>query len=458
MISQGLDLSLKQELKISTQLLQTMETLSLSTEELREKIRKEAELNPAIIVHDDTTSYDSLANEYRLRTDRREFYSDDSPFAPEDREDTNWMEGMVSSKETLQQHLLAQLGMMHLDDDTAKTAETLITALDKNGFFPLAPELLVKEDEQPYVASAVKAIQSMEPDGVGARDWRESLILQAKSKGMKDGELKLFHSFVYNELEKMKAGKTDQVSRDLGIDSAETKSLYAFLRTLTPFPGRRYGSEFEQYIIPELSIKKDSEGVLRLVLNRNAIPLVEIDPAYTEMAEAFKNDKSAEGKETEKFVKDKINAASSLIYQLEMRSSTLEKTGAVLMEKQKDFFLNGPRYLKGLTMQEVAAAIGVHEATVSRIAASKYIDTDYGIYPIRALFSNKVESTDGENYSKNAVKEIISEIISSNTTGKPLSDQKISDILAERGIKAARRTVSKYRHELDIESSFTRST
>ena len=128
------------------------------------------------------------------------------------------------------------------------------------------------------------------------------------------------------------------------------------------------------------------------------------------------------------------------------------------MEKQKDFFLNGPRYLKGLTMQEVAAAIGVHEATVSRIAASKYIETDYGIYPIRAIFSNKVESTDGENYSKNAVKEIISEIISSNTTGKPLSDQKISDILAERGIKAARRTVSKYRHELDIESSFTRST
>ena len=117
----------------------------------------------------------------------------------------------------------------------------------------------------------------------------------------------------------------------------------------------------------------------------------------------------------------------------------------------------GPKYMKGLTMQEAAAEVGVHEATISRIAASKYIDTDFGIYPIRMLFSNKVESASGENYSKNAVKEIISEIINTNTTGKPLSDQKISDILAKRGIKAARRTVSKYRHELDIDSSFERS-
>ena len=127
------------------------------------------------------------------------------------------------------------------------------------------------------------------------------------------------------------------------------------------------------------------------------------------------------------------------------------------MDKQREFFMKGPMYLKGLTMQEVADEIGVHEATVSRIAASKYIDTDFGIYPIRALFSNRVESNDGENYSKSAVKEMIGKIIRENNTGKALSDQKISDILAQRGIKAARRTVSKYRHELDIDSSFARS-
>ena len=123
---------------------------------------------------------------------------------------------------------------------------------------------------------------------------------------------------------------------------------------------------------------------------------------------------------------------------------------------QKDFFLYGPLHLKGLTMKEAAEIIGVHEATVSRIANSKYIDTDWGIYPIRSLFSNTVESADGQNISKNAVKEMIRKIISENETGKPLSDQKISDILKERGITAARRTVSKYRKELNIDSSFER--
>ena len=127
------------------------------------------------------------------------------------------------------------------------------------------------------------------------------------------------------------------------------------------------------------------------------------------------------------------------------------------MEKQRDFFLNGPLYLKGMTMQEVADEVGVHEATISRIASSKYIDTDFGIYPIRALFSSTVNSDDGQGYSRNAVKEMIRNIIAENTGGKPLSDQKISDILAERGIKTARRTVSKYRHELDIDSSFGRT-
>ncbi len=457
MIGQSLDLSLKQELKINAQLLQTMETLSLSTDELKEKIRKEAETNPVLIIKEKETSYDALASEYRKKTDRRESYQDDAPFFTNDDTESSWMEGMVSEKETLQQHLLGELGLMNLDADTEKTAETLITALDRNGFFPIAPELSVKDDERKFVPAAVKAIQSMEPEGIGVRNWRESLVLQASMKGMKGKELELFSSLVTNELENLKAGKIDLAARNLGTDREEAEALFSFLRTLTPFPGRKYGSEYEQFIVPELSIKKNEEGNLVLTLNKNALPIVEIDPSYSEMEKEYRNDRSESGKEAEKFIKEKIASASNLMNQLEMRATTLEKTGAVLMEKQRDFFLSGPMYMKGLTMQEVADEIGVHEATVSRIASSKYIDTDFGIYPIRALFSNRVESNDGENYSKNAVKEIIREIIMENKTGKALSDQKISDMLAQRGIKAARRTVSKYRHELDIDSSFARS-
>ncbi len=455
MISQGLDLSLKQELKINAQLLQTMETISLSTEELREKIRREAESNPALLVHDPSTSYDAIASEYRRATDRRESYSDDQPFSKDGGEESNWMEGMIASGETLQQHLLSELGLMVLDDGVRRTAETLITSLDRNGFFPSDPETLVRESDRRFVPQAVEAIQGMEPEGVGARDWRESLVIQAKAKGMKGRELLLFRTLVNEELENLRSGKTDQAAKDLCTDRQEVEALYAFLKTLTPFPGRRYGYEYEAYIIPELSIKKE-DGHLVMRLNRNALPIVEIDPEYRDLAGEYRKDGSKEAKAAEKFIKERISSASSLISQLEIRADTLERTGAVLMDRQRDFFLYGPLHLKGLTMQEVASEIGVHEATVSRIAASKYIDTDWGIYPIRSFFSSKVESSDGANYSKNAVKEMVRKIIMENATGKPLSDQKISDILAERGIKAARRTVSKYRHELDIDSSFSR--
>ena len=294
MISQGLDLSLKQELKINAQLLQTMENLSLSTEELREKIKKEAETNPALIVHDRAASFDDLATAYRNRTDRRESYGDDAPVFQDDKEATNWMEGMVSEGETLQHHLLTELGLMNLDENVERTAETLITALDRNGFFSIDPDLLVKDSDKQYVDEAVKAIQSMEPEGVGVRNWRESLKLQAKGRGMKGKEMKIFSLLVDNELENMKAGKTELAAKNLGTDKEEAEALFAFLKTLTPFPGRKYGSEYEEYVVPELSIKKNDEGKLELKLNKNAMPLVEIDPEYSEMAKEYNDDKSPE--------------------------------------------------------------------------------------------------------------------------------------------------------------------
>ena len=449
---QGLDLTLRQELRINAQLLQTMETLSLSTDELREKIKKEAETNPALLVHERAASYDRFAKEYTRKTDRSESFSDSNS----DDEHQNWIEGMIGEKETLQQHLLGELGCMEIPESVRAAAETLITSLDRNGFFPSDPSLLVKPSEKQFVPEAVKIIQKMEPEGVGARDWRDSLIIQAEARGMKGDELNLFRKMVYEELDNIRLGKMEQSAKALKTDTGEIEALFSFLKTLTPFPGRKYDSGYDEYIIPELSIKKE-DGVLRMKVNRDCLPSVEIDPAYKELAEEYKKDRSESGRKAEKFIKEKINAASSLINQIDMRASTLERTGAVLMEKQKDFFLKGPLYLKGLTMQEAAAEVGVHEATISRIASSKYIDTDFGIYPIRALFSSTVNSDDGQGYSRNAVKEMIRNIIAENTGGKPLSDQKISDILAERGIKTARRTVSKYRHELDIDSSFGRT-
>ncbi len=448
----GLQIAAKQQLKISTQLVATMETLAASNEELREKIKKEAETNPVIKVIEKTPSYSEFSDRYIASSGKRDDYSDTEPYDPDDSRH-NWIEGMVSGGESLEEHLLKQLGEIDTDDRTREAAEIIITALDKNGFMTASPLMILPEKLWDRQEDALTIIQAMDPAGVGASDWRESLILQAKDKGLKGKELKIFSELVLDCLDNLRQGKTAAIAKQLRTDEEEILALSDFLKTLTPFPGREYSSEWDQYITPDISIKKEGD-VLRLRINSDALPSVELDPEYTEMLSELKKD--GDNKDASKFLKEKISSAESLIAQLEARTTALEKLGAMLMDKQKDFFLYGPLHLKGLTMKEAAEIIGVHEATVSRIANSKYIDTDWGIYPIRSLFSNTVESADGQNISKNAVKEMIRKIISENETGKPLSDQKISDILKERGITAARRTVSKYRKELNIDSSFER--
>ena len=451
----GLDISMQQQLKINAQLLQTMETLTLSAEQLREKVEKEAETNPVMILHDKDASYDSLSQRYRSATDRSDSYSDSEPY-DSDEERPNWIEGMVGEKEDLKKHLLKELGMLSLPDNVSKAASTLITAMDRNGFLGPDPESLLPDDEKPFLEDALNAVRSLDPSGVGASDWKESLVLQAEAKGMKGDELRQFSQLVDTQLDNLRAGKIDTIAKALGVEREDVEAFVVFLKTLTPFPGREYSSEYDNLVVPELSIKT-IDGVLTLSLNRDAIPLLEIDSSYERMQEELKKDKTPEGKEAARYLKEKIASAVSLKNQIDARSSALLRLGSFLMERQHDFFTSGPVFLKALTMKEAADAIGVHEATVSRLAASKYVDTDFGIYPIRMLFSSQVSSSGDENYSKNAVKEIIRKIIEDNDTGKALSDQKISDMLAERGIKAARRTVAKYRKELDIDSSFDRA-
>lgn len=450
----AMNLSLKQQLRMNTQLLQTMDTIALSTEELKEKIYREAETNPTMIVKEHTQSYNTLSDVYRESTDKRESYSDNTPYDSDER--PNWIEGTIGNKESLSEHLLNQLGCLSLDEDVKKTAETIITGLDKNGFTEVEPIRLLSNGEKPFLEKAIQVVQSLDPIGVGAIDWKDSLMLQLKASGAGKNELSLFHKLIYKELDNIKSGKVDLVAKNLKTDKEDVESMLSLLRTLTPFPGLAYSTEYESYVIPDLSIKK-VDGKLQMALNRDAVPLVEIDPIYREMQSELKKASKKEDKSAYKYLKEKLANAESLMNQLDARASTLERTGAVLMNKQRDFFLYGPLYLKGLTMKEVADEVGVHEATISRVAASKYIDTDFGIFPIRYLFASKTRSESGEDVSKNAIKEMIKNIIEENKTEKALSDQKLADMLEEKGIKIARRTVAKYRKELNIDSSFERS-
>jgi RNA polymerase sigma-54 factor len=447
----GLSLILeqKQQLKLSPQLIQSFELMALPLTELQAKIQAAIETNPTLEIPDAKEySLDSVPD-YDGKKDQSDYDEGGQGYDSEASDRAQqFMENTLTEKETLQEHLLGQLGCVSLTDEEYQTGEALISNMDDNGFFRDDPAVFLKPNQLPFKDKLVAIIQGFDPSGVGVRDWKESVILQAKQKGLKPEEFTVFTAMVDHELESIRAGKTNQVAKNLGVDSEEVEALYAFLKTLTPYPGQGFASGPDQFVIPDLSIHQ-KDGKLVMQMNSDAIPTLTISPEYQQMAEQI------DDKKTKQYIKEQISQANQLITQIDMRNDTLRKVAQVVLAEQSEFFLKGPKFLKPLTQKEVAEKIGVHETTVSRIANAKYVDTDWGIIPIKNLFSNAVG--DG-NQSKNSVKEIIREIIQEHQGEKALSDQKITDLLVGKGINVARRTVAKYRKELNIDSSFVRGS
>lgn len=461
MIASSLSLTQKQQLKLNTQMLQSLELMTLPLNELIQKIEDEASKNPTIVVEEpkksNGVSYEEYLDKYSRR-DRYEDYSDSSAYGSDLSDNhQNWLEGTVKEEETLEEHLLSQLGTIKLDENVSRVAEILISSLDEKGFFTREPSSLVSENDIQYLDEALKVLHQLEPAGIACKDYKESLVLQAIDAGLKGDDLVAFTELVNNYLEKMRAGKSKEVAKVLKIDEEDLVALFDFLKTLTPYPGLKYCVSWDRSIIPDLSIKNEDGNKLVLRINDSSLPVVSVDNQYREMLDEYSDSKNKEEKEASKYLKAEVSSAESLINQLDLRRSTLEKVGRVLLEKQKSFFAFGPRSLKPLTLKEVADEIGVHETTVSRITTSKYIDTDWGLFQLKELFPSGIQNEDtGVTFSKTAVKDMVREIIENNTTGKALSDQKISDMLAQKGISCARRTVNKYRKELDIDSSYIR--
>ncbi len=464
-LSPHLSLSQKQQLKLSPQLLQSFELMALPLAELQQKIKSEIESNPALELPSSwEVSYERYAQQSQQKESSRteDTYSDSSSYGSDyggydfeasDRQQ-KFMENALSEEETLQEHLLSQLGCEALSEEQYIVGQILITNIDANGFFLEDPRAILTESQAVHLQKLLKLIHQFEPAGVGVKDWRESLILQAELKGIKDADLVHFSALVNDNLELMRANKQAQVAKNLGIDEQELEALYAFLKSLTPFPGQGFASGPQQYVIPDLSIKAE-DGELVLSMNNSSLPDLRVSSDFESLAEELGD--SEEARKAQQYIQNQLKSANSLIFQIQVRNQTLYRLAQVLLVQQRDFFLFGPQYIKPLTQKEVAAQIGVHETTVSRISTSKWIDTDWGIIPVKKLFSNAV-GEEGAELSKQAVKETIRQILEEHQGQKALSDQKISDILKERGISVARRTVAKYRNELNIDPSFIRGT
>jgi len=456
MQSQQLVIAQKQQLKLSPQMYQSLELMALPIMDLREKIQTEIEKNPALSLEPGRdVSFERL--ERRQGTGAVDPFenSSDPGYIRKARDidpdaKQKFMEGALSRPESLQEHLFLQLSLLRLTEEEREMGELLISNLDHHGFYCTDPEEIVPADKRPLIQHMVSIVREFDPPGICTANVIESLVLQARLSGMApDGTEEVLR----HHLENIKRGKLAEIAKSLNTSPDEVEEIIWFIKTLNPYPGSSFSQDSTQYIVPDLLIRK-IDGKLVMQLNADQIPTLKIDPEFEAIAETS----GSADRETERYIQQAIRDAQWLINSVQMRSSTLRRVGASLLRHQMDFFLHGPKYLRPLTLSDIAEEISVHETTVSRISNAKYIQTDWGIFPIKYFFTNAVQGTgdDGKEVSKTGVKEIIREIITDYTGSKRLSDQKISDLLAERNISVARRTVAKYRKELNIESSFER--
>ena len=445
----------EQRLKMSPQMFQSIQLMALPLQELKLKIHEELEKNPALELLEDKSlvsiedysdnSNDNFENYFANSSDPG--YSNQEGREASDRKQ-KFIEGALSRPESLQEHLMSQLLLQPLSQELFEIGELFIHNLDSNGFFLEEPLSLLDENQSILALEVMDIIHSFDPAGICVKDYKESLILQATMAGdTPEGAVDI----IENYLPLVKKRETKLLAGKLDIPADDIEYIIEFIQTLNPYPGRLFSNSPPVYVIPDIMVTI-KDGVFVLVLNDEEIPVLGISPFFEETRE------SKQEKNTRQYVNNSIRNARWFINSIQLRNKTLIKIAKVIVEFQRNFFIKGPKYLLPLTLKDVADEVNVHETTVSRISNAKYMQTEWGIYPIKYFFTNSISGpgSSGSRFSKEGVKATIRELLEEHTTGKRFSDQKISDLLKQQGINIARRTVAKYRSELSIDSSYER--
>ena len=427
----------------SPQMQQALAILQAPALELRTLLQQEITQNPVLEEASPPSLEDGEINEETDSLPDWETRHTSSSVDPETRRQHFF--DSLTEPETLGKHLLQQLRLNTSNPTLIQLGEIIIGNLDPDGFLRIALDEIATQAhvDLAKVQAALSLIQSFYPSGVGARDLKECLLLQIERLGKKNS---LAYQLVENHLENLAHHRYDLLAKSLKVSLELIQEAATFISTLEPKPGRAFLSEERhQIILSELAIRKVKEG-WKAFLNPVAIPHVKINDTYKDMLATAEN-KS----EVRNYLREKIRSGRSLIQALEQRQSTLLKIVRVLIEKQKEFLVKGIASLKPLTLSQVAQEIGMHETTVSRAIAQKYIQTPWGIYEMKFFFTSGYENrASGETVSNQSIKETLRHLIDQEDRRHPYSDEDIIKIFSERGIKIARRTIAKYRSELKI--------
>jgi len=488
-ISQSLQQKLLQ--KLSPQQIQLMKLLQVPTAILDERIKEELEENPALEVADDAAQ-DEYENkdEFAETATAEEYESEESELSSDDQYDnidiSDYVQegdddiadyklrddnyGDQEEKTTMPykvetsfyEVLEAQLGMLKLDDREFRIAEQIIGSIDEDGYLRRETSAIVDdlafrqniETTEEEIEALIKRIQQFDPPGVGARTLQECLLLQLirhREEG-KDVEIaiqaltKYFDEFTKKHYEK--------IQRGLNLSDEELKEVMIQITKLNPKPGGNVGevNKAESYVVPDFFILNNA-GKLELTLNSKNAPELRISEGYRDMLKEYDRGtkKDRRQKEAVLFIKQKIDAAKWFIDAIKQRQHTLLSTMTAIMNHQHDFFLTGDETtLRPMILKDIAEKTGLDISTVSRVANSKFVQTEFGTYRLKFFFSESLTTDTGEEVSTREVKKILSDLIEGESKKKPLSDERLTELLQERGYNIARRTVAKYREQLNI--------
>ncbi len=468
-------LTQQQKLFLSQKMIQSLNLMTLPFAELRERILEETEKNPALEIISDPVVSGEIPRHPPFIPESSNMTGKTSAVTAAEKSEANrnFLEKALSLRETLQDHLMKGLAETTVGTEVEQVAALVIQNLDSNGFHISPPETLSTDGNQEILEKAIKAVQKLDPIGCATSDFRESLAVQAEiyasfSKNPEEQrQYNLLSRILREHFSCFEKGRTEVFIRNLKKESGiqisleEGKSLLELLRTLTPFPGRAFPSgqtlgdftgDGAQYIVPDIFVKKEGEE-FSIRINDEEIPVIGISPFFMKLGKD-----SGQGKQTRDFARESLQEARWFMNSLKKRNLTVMKVARVIVLFQKDFFNKGPKFLHPMKLKDVADETGLHEATVSRAASGKYLQCEWGIFELRYFFSGKAGTPSSLNKdggtSKQSAKEIIREIIE-NSPGKP-TDREIMELLSQKGINIARRTVAKYRNELSIGSSFDR--
>jgi len=483
----SLQLKLSQHLTLTPQLQQSIRLLQLSTIELNQELERylaenplleRADLGPpdetvAAPVNGTTPAGETLRQEGEreeiARSDSREEpanLADEHGFGDEhvgtgasrrDDDDRDDFTQFAAAEPTLAEHLESQLALVGLTERDKRIAAMVIGHLDEDGYLKQDLEELraaavaaMPDIEIEDLQISLKHVQNLEPTGVGARDIAECLELQLRampeSTPHRDGAIEL----VTRHLDVLAARDFNKLKRLLGVSEDDLRDIRSLVLTLDPKPGRAFGTGDVRYVVPDVVVRKVA-GRWGASLNREAMPRLRINKMYADILQASRENGG-------KHLAGQLQEARWLIKNVQQRFDTILRVTQSIVDRQKNFFEHGEVAMRPLVLREIAEAVGLHESTISRVTTQKYMLTPRGIFELKYFFGSHVSTDTGGACSATAIRALIKQLVAAEDGRKPLSDHRISDILAQQGIQVARRTVAKYREAMHIQPANLRKS